>query len=74
MYIKFSEHKILEVNWYRWNPLKSITFKCYFNILFKGDHSPAISIELDLLCFAFGIEFYDNRHEEERGINESKIN
>ena len=66
MYIKLSKHKSLEINWDQWNPLKNIIFEFYFNILLEGSHSPAIYIVLDFLCFGFDIEFYDNRHKEDR--------
>lgn len=61
-----SKHKALEINWNYWNPLKHIGFQRSFDLWLKGDHSPHLCIYWCFICISIEIEWYDNRHEDER--------
>ena len=66
MYFKLTEHKGIEVNGYFWHPFERICFQKSLDISFKGDHAPQIYFYFAFICIGFDINFYDNRHEDER--------
>lgn len=57
-----SKYKTLEFWFTWWNPFNSISFKRGIDIHFKGSHSPAIYINIKLICLGIDIEWYDKRH------------
>lgn len=58
MCFSFTKYKALEINFYHKFNL-SLSFNAYINR--KCDH-PGITIELIILGFGLGFEFYDGRH------------